>query len=101
MASVFSYVASFRSFSDRDAPLTHSPRAGHSFHFPHHILDSSLTVEPICLRRATIVNPLQQRTSPLYGTAANDADVSTKKARRFLWHPPASGNREFSFWCSG
>ena len=25
-----------------------------------------------------------QRTSPLHGTAANDADVSTRKQRRFL-----------------
>jgi len=46
MASVFSYsVACFRYSSDRDDNLTHSPRADHCSHSPHHISDSSLTVE--------------------------------------------------------
>jgi len=59
MASVFSYsVASFPSSSDCDDHLTHSPRAGQCFHSPHHIPDSSLTVDLIRLLLATIVTPL-------------------------------------------
>ncbi len=86
MASVFSYyVASFHSSSDRDDHLTQSPRADHSFHSLRHILDSNSTVEPICMRHRYDCEPsYPQRTSPLHGTAANDADVSTKKPRRFL-----------------
>ena len=59
MASVFSYYAScFHYSSDHDDQLTHSPRAGHCFHSPHHIPDSSLTVELIRLLIASIVKPL-------------------------------------------
>ena len=87
MASVFSfYVSCFHYSSDHDDHLTHSPRAGHCCHSPHHILDSSSTVELICLLIASIVRPLI-RIVPhltLRGTAANDADVSTRKPRRFL-----------------
>ena len=58
MASVFSYyVACFHYSGDRDNHLTHSPRAGHGFHSPHHIPDSGLTVELIRLLTATIVKP--------------------------------------------
>ena len=58
MASVFSYyVVCFHYSSNRDDHLTHSPRAGHCFHSPHHISDSSLTVELIRLLIATIVQP--------------------------------------------
>jgi len=67
MASVLScYVASFRSFSDSDDRLAHSLRTGHSFFSPHQILDSSSTLEPICLRRATIVNPLIRNAPHLF-----------------------------------
>ena len=59
MASVFSYyVACFHYSSDRTDQLTHSPPADHSFHSPHLIPDSSLTVELIRLLTATIVMPL-------------------------------------------
>ena len=86
MASVFSYyVPCFHYSSDCNDHLTHSPRAGHCFHSPYHIPNSSLTVELIRLLIATIVTAsYPQRISPLHGTAANDADVSTRKPRRFL-----------------
>jgi len=84
MASVFShYVASFHSTSDCNDQLTQSPRAIQCFHSLLHILDSSSMVKLIRLLIATIVNPLI-RNAPFHGTAANDADVSTKKSRRFL-----------------
>ena len=58
MASVFSYyVVCFHYSSNRDDHLTHSPRAGLCFHSPHHISDSSLTVELNRLFIATIVQP--------------------------------------------
>ena len=58
MALVFSYyVPCFHYSSDRDDHLVHSLRAGHGFHSPHHIPDSSLTVELIRLLIATIVQP--------------------------------------------
>ena len=99
MASVFShYAAWFHYSSDRDDHLPHAPCAGHCFHhLPLHIItpNSSLTVELIGLLIATIVK-LLIRTSPLHGTAANDAGVSTRKPRRYLWHPPVSGEGEFS-----
>ena len=58
MASVFSYYAdSFRSSSDRIDQLIQSSRAGHGFHPPRPIPDSNLTVEPIRLLKATIVQP--------------------------------------------
>ncbi|OAI46845.1 hypothetical protein AYO43_05550 [Nitrospira sp. SCGC AG-212-E16] len=84
MASVFSYyAASFHSTSDCNDQLTQSPRAIHCLHSPQHIPDSSSMVKLIRLLIATIVNPLI-RNAPLHGTAANDADVSTRKPRRFL-----------------
>jgi len=85
MASVFSYyTASFYSSSDCNDQLTQLPCAGHGFHSPHYLPDSSLTVELIRLPIATIVTPYPQCPSPLHGTAADDADVSTRKPRRFL-----------------
>ncbi|MBI3807190.1 MAG: hypothetical protein HY281_06705 [Nitrospirae bacterium] len=86
MASVFSYYAvSFHYSSDRNDQLTQSPNTRHYFHSPHYIPDSSLTVELIRLRIATIVAPsYPQCISPLRGTAANDVDRSTGKPRRFL-----------------
>jgi hypothetical protein len=53
----FDYVVCFHYSSSRDDHLTHSPRAGHCFHSPHHIPDSSLTVELNRLFIATIVQP--------------------------------------------
>ena len=59
MASVFShYVAYFHYSSDRDDHPIHSSCAGHWFHSPHHIPDSSLTFELIRLLIAMIVKPL-------------------------------------------
>jgi hypothetical protein len=63
MASVFSYYERcFHYSSDRDDHLVHSPRAGHCFHSPHHIPDSSLTVELIRLLLATIAKPFIRNT---------------------------------------
>ena len=84
MASVFSYyTAPFGSSSNREDHVTQSPRAIHCLHSLLHILDSSSMVKLIRLLIATLVNPLI-RNAPFHGTAANDADVSTKKSRRFL-----------------
>jgi hypothetical protein len=84
MASVFSYYAASLHFSrDREDQLTQSPGAIHCLHFLHHILDPSSTIPLTRLLIATIVNP-HIRNAPLHGTAANDADVSTRKPRRFL-----------------
>ena len=84
MASVFSYsTASFDFPSDLEDHLTQSPRAIDYPHSPHYILDPSLTIQLIRMLIATIVNPLI-RNAPLHGTAANDADVSAKKSRRYL-----------------
>ena len=58
MASVFSYyLVCFHYSSNRDDHLTHSPPAGLCFHAPHHISNSSLTVELSRLFIATIVQP--------------------------------------------
>ena len=84
MVSVFSYsTASFHSTSDCNDQLTRSPRAIHCLHSPLYIPDSSSTVQLIRMLIATIVN-LLIRNAPLHGIAANDADVSAKKSRRFL-----------------
>jgi len=67
MASVFSYYAAYFHYSsDRDDQLTHSPRAGHCVHSPHHSSDSSLTVELIRLFIATIVKPLIRNAPHLF-----------------------------------
>ena len=67
MASVFSYyVVCFHYSSNRDDHRTHSPRAGHCFHSPHHIADSSLTVELNRLLIATIVQPRIRNVSHLF-----------------------------------
>ena len=86
MASVFSYyVGCFHYSSNRDDHLTHSPRADLCFHSPRHIPNSSLTVELIRLLIGYDCEPYYpQRTSPLHGTAAHDAAVSTRTPRRFL-----------------
>ena len=87
MASVFSYyVACFHCSSDRDGHLTHSPRAGRCF-YPSSPDYSRLpfngrTDPPAHSYDCDATYP--QRTSPLHGTAANDADVSTRKPRRLL-----------------
>jgi hypothetical protein len=58
MDSVFSYYVTSLHFSnDHNDQLTQSPRAGHCFHSPHHIPDSSLTAELIHLLIDTIVQP--------------------------------------------
>jgi len=55
------------------------------FHAPHHISDSSLTVELNRLFIATIVQPRSRNAPhPFVDTAAHDAAVSTRKSRRFL-----------------
>ena len=84
MASVFSYsTASFDIPSDREDRLTQSPRAIDCPHSPQHLPDSSSTVILIRVLIATIVNPLISN-APLHAIAANDADVSAKKSRRYL-----------------
>ena len=64
MASVFSYyVPCFHYSSKWNDHLTHSPRAGHCFHSPYYIPNSSLTVELIRLLIATLVTPLIRNAS--------------------------------------
>jgi hypothetical protein len=59
MASVFSsHAASLHDSSDRDDQLTQLSRPRSCFHSPHHIHNSSVTVEPIRLPRATIMTPV-------------------------------------------
>lgn len=85
MASVFSYYAAcFHYSSDRNDQLTHSPRAGHCFHSPHPIRlqFDDRTDPPAHSHDCEASYP--QRTSPLHGTAANDADWSMRKPRRLL-----------------
>ena len=86
MASAFSdYVVCFHYSSNRNDHLTHSPRAGFCFHAPHHISDSSLTVELNRLFIATIVQPrIGNAPHPFVDTAAQNAAVSTRTSRRFL-----------------
>lgn len=64
MGSVFSsYATSLHFSSDPNDQLTQSPRADHSFHSPHSIPDSSVTVELIRLLIATILQ-LRIRNAP-------------------------------------
>jgi hypothetical protein len=86
MASVFSYYyAFFPSSSDPHGQLTQSTRVGHDLHCPDYIIpNSSLIVELIRLFTDTIIQCHIQSILSLHGTAANDADMSTRKLRRFL-----------------
>ncbi len=91
MASVFSSpAASSHDFSEHNDQLIQSSRAHHGFLSSHHILNASVMVGLIRSLITTIVGPLIRNAPHPYGTSANDADRSTRKPRRFLWHPPAS-----------
>lgn len=87
MASVFSYyVACFHDSSDRDDHLIHWPRVGHCF-YPsspdYSRLQFDGRTDPLAQSYdCDATDP--QRTTPLHGTAANDADMSTRKPRRLL-----------------
>ena len=87
MASAFShYVACFHDSSDRDDRLTHALRAGHCFPYPspHYArLQFDGRTDPAAQRYECEARYLR-RISPLHGTAAKDADVSTRKPRRLL-----------------
>ncbi len=87
MASVFSYFrVSFHYSSDHDDRLIHSSRASHCF-YPSLPDDSRLQFDDRTdppAHRSGGETTFLQRTSPLHGTAANDADVSMKKPRRSL-----------------
>lgn len=87
MASVFSSsVASFHGPSDSDDHLTHWPHAGHCFS-PSSLDYSRLQFEgrtdPLAHCYDCDATSLQ-RTTPLHGTEANDADMSMRKPRRLL-----------------
>lgn len=85
MASVFSSpAASFHASGDLHDQLTQSSRAQHGFLSSHYILNVSVMVDLIRSLIATIVTPLIRNAPHPYGTAANGADRSTRKPRRFL-----------------
>lgn len=85
MASVFSYYPAFFPYSsDPHGQLTQSTRVSHDLHCPDYIPNLSMMVELIRLFTDMIVQCHIQSILSLHGTAANDADVSTRKLRRFL-----------------
>lgn len=77
MASVFSsYGASFYNSSDRDDHLTHWPHAGRCFSpssLDYSRLQFDGRTDPLAHSYECDATYLQ-RTTPLHGTAANDAD---------------------------
>jgi hypothetical protein len=84
MASVFSYYeACFHYSSDRDDHLTHWPRTGHCFYpsTPDYarLQFDGRTDPPAYFYECEAMYP-----TPLHGSAANDAAVSTRKPRRLL-----------------
>lgn len=67
MASVFSYhTASIHCSSERNNQLTQSPRASDDFHSSYYIPGSSLIIELMRLRIATIVQPLIRNAPHLF-----------------------------------
>lgn len=85
MASVFSYDPAFFPYSsDPHGRLTQSTRVSHDPHCLDYLPTSSVMVELIRLFTDRIVQCHIQSILSLHGTAANDADVSTRKRRRFL-----------------
>jgi hypothetical protein len=87
MASVFSYyVACFHYSSNRDDHLIYWPRAGYCFSpsTPDYLRlqFDGRTDPPAYIYECEATYP--QRTTPLHGSAANDAAVSTRKPRRLL-----------------